>query len=61
MSFALCDRVRIRGKNITGEIIDVYRGENDGVTYYTVESDEPEDAQGEWPLYDCTEEQIEKI
>ena len=50
-----------------GTIIDTCIGRYDGKLYYIVESDvegytdDPDAYQGEWPTYDCTADQLEKI
>lgn len=65
-AFELYDHVRMIHKNINGIIVDVCTG-IDGKTYYIVESDvqgyvdDPDAYPGEWPLYDCTAHQLEKI
>ncbi len=65
-AFELYDHVHMIHKNINGIIVDVCNG-IDGETYYIVESDvqgyvdDPDAYPGEWPLYDCTADQIEKI
>lgn len=65
-TFEMYDHVHIIHKNINGIIVDGYTG-NDGKTYYIVESDvrgyvdDPDAYPGEWPLYDCTADQLEKI
>lgn len=59
------DRVRIKENGIVGEIVDIYHPAN-GETKYTVESDEkgvpggygPDDS---WKLFDCTEDELERI
>lgn len=57
--------VHIKGKNVTGDIIDVFTGQN-GITYYTVESDaegpiEDPDAWNapRFPQFFCTADQLE--
>lgn len=65
-AFEMLDHVMMTHKNISGIIVDICEGTN-GKTYYTVESDlqgyvdDPDAYPGEWPLYDCTAEQLEKI
>lgn len=65
MAFDLFDRVLIRKKNVTGVIVDIYP--EDGQSVYTVQSDkrgyvnDPEAYNGDFPLYDCKEDQLEKI
>lgn len=67
MEFELYESVRIKGKNIPGTIIDTCIGRYDGKLYYIVESniqgytDDPDAYQGEWPIYDCTADQLEKL
>lgn len=66
--FQMGDHVRIRNKNIVGEIIDVSPPHKDGKIWYVVEKDEqgytddPDAYRVEgWELYDCTADQLEKI
>lgn len=60
------DHVRMLHKAQTGVIVDICTGK-DGKTYYTVETDaegytdDPDAYNGQWPLYDCTEDQLEKL
>lgn len=60
------DHVRMLHKGQTGVVVDICIGA-DGKTYYTVETDvegytdDPDAYNGEWPLYDCTADQLEKI
>lgn len=66
--FQMGDHVRIRDKNIIGEIIDIGPAHEDGTIVYIVEKDAPgytddPDAyrvEG-WELHDCTADQLEKI
>ena len=62
MAFELYDRVRIKLNGVYGQIIDISIRNN--VTYYIVESETKgkcDDAYpSEWPLYDCTENEMEK-
>lgn len=66
VTFEMYDHVHMIHKNINGIIVDDYTG-SDGKTYYIVESDvqgyvdDPDAYPGEWPLYDCTADQLEKI
>ena len=67
MKFAEFDHVRIKGKNVTGEIIHTYEDEK-GVVRYTVESDAegPIDDPDAWndvrfPQFICDEDQLELI
>ena len=67
MPFGLFDRVRIiKEKNVTGNIVDIYIGD-DGQPVYTVQSDQrgyvdnPMAYNGDYPLYDCREDQITKL
>ena len=58
------DKVRIKESGITGEVIDIYAV--GGVMHFTVESDEKGVPGGRgdedsWKLFDCTEEELEKI
>ena len=58
------DHVRIKDKNVTGTIIDVFTGQN-GITYYSVESDkegfvdDPDVWNLRFPIYTCTADQLE--
>lgn len=57
----LYDIVKIKRNNLTGTIVDV--GVRGGKRIYVVESDsegERTDADygGQWPLYDCTDDDI---
>lgn len=60
------DHVRMLHKGQTGVVVAICDGV-DGKTYYTVETDvegytdDPDAYNGEWPLYDCTADQLEKI
>lgn len=62
MALNLYDRVRIKANGVYGQIIDISNGKNG--TYYIVESEtkgKRDDAYpSDWPLYDCTEKEIEK-
>lgn len=65
--FELGDHVRIKKKNVIGEIIDIYKA-SDGLTHYNVESDNegPIDDPEAWndvrfPQFDCIAEQLERI
>lgn len=66
MAFALFDKVRIDGKGVNGSIVDIYI-DDDGKLVYTVQSDkrgyvnDPEAYNGDYPLYDCTEDRLTKI
>ena len=67
MKFAELDHVRIKDKNVTGTIIDVYDTE-DKETRYIIESDNegPIDDPDAWndvrfPQFDCSEDQLEHI
>ncbi len=58
------DKVRIKGNGIAGQVIDIYTV--GGVTYYTVESEEKGVPGGRgdddsWKLFNCTEEELEKL
>lgn len=61
--FELFERVRIISNNLIGTIVDIY--EANGTTKYIVESDEeyPEcaDDDDRFPLFYCTEKDIEKV
>lgn len=59
------DHVRIKAKNIVGQIIDISESA-DGCKWYTVENDvegftDDPDAwiKGPWSLFDCTADQLE--
>ena len=60
------DKVRIKHKNVVGQVVDVFTG-SDGTTYYDVESltpgytDDPDAYPGYWPQYTCTIDQLELI
>lgn len=64
--FAEYDRVRIKGKNVIGDIVDV-QTTSDGTKVYLVESDQegPSDDSDAWnlryPIFTCTEDQLEPI
>lgn len=66
MPIDLYDHVRIKDKGVTGEVIDIYEGQ-DRKTYYIVESDkrgpdsDPDAFDEVWPQYDCLAEQLERI
>lgn len=66
MAFSLFDRVRIEHKNVTGDIVDIYR-DDEGRTVYTVQSskrgyvNDPDAYTGDFPLYDCTKEELTKL
>ena len=57
--------VRIKRNGVTGIIVDISKGTRECI--YTVESDtkrvpDPENAYpSEWPLYDCTADELEII
>ena len=58
------DKVRIKESGITGEVIDIYTVGD--AMHFTVESDENGVPGGRgdedsWKLFDCTEEELEKI
>lgn len=64
MKFKLWEHVKVKKNGVIGEIIDI--SENIYGKVYIVESDtkgERDDADypGEWPLYDCQEDEIERI
>lgn len=65
--FEMYEHVRIPRKNVTGQIIHISTGKYDGKRYYIVESDvqgyvdDPDAYPCEWPLYDCTADQLEKL
>lgn len=63
MKFEMYEYVRIKKNGIIGQIIDICENKNGKV--YTVESStkgERADADypGTWPMYDCTQDDIEK-
>lgn len=67
MMFSEMDRVRIKGKEIIGEIIDVHTAKT-GEICYTVESENegPIDDPDAWndvrfPQFICAEDQLEPI
>ena len=59
----LYDTVRIKDKNIVGIIVDISR--NARGIHYVVESSEKGLVNGTdggaWPLFDCTEDDIERL
>ena len=61
--FELFEKVRIISKDLIGTIVDI--SETDGKTEYVVESDvkgkRPDGFGGIYSLFDCTEEDIEKV
>lgn len=60
--FELFDKVRIKSKDIIGTIVDV--STIGGFPKYVIESDVPDLSDGyggKWKLFDCTENEIEKI
>lgn len=64
MSLKEYDHVRIKDKDVTGIIVEIFQKE-DGTTVYIVEADE-RNTSGDslkirFPLYDCLAEQLEKI
>lgn len=64
MNLAEYDHVRIKATGITGVIVDVPRRPQD--RYYLVESDERgvpggHGPEGEFKLFDCLAEELEKI
>lgn len=64
--FAEGDHVRIKNKNVIGEIIDVSKGKDGGICY-TVESDEegymddPDAWNLRFPIFECRADQLEKV
>lgn len=64
--FAEYDRVRIKDKDVVGDIVELLR-EEDGTILYMVEADKegPSGDPNAWdlrfPIYTCSEDQIEKI
>ncbi len=60
--FELYDKVRIKKEMVTGIIVDI--SNIDGNPMYTIESDTEGLSKGyggKWKLFDCHEEDIEKI
>lgn len=63
MTFKLFDRVQINSNGVIGDIVDVSTGDN-GETIYTVQSskrgyvNDPDAYTGDFPLYDCTKDQL---
>ncbi len=61
--FELFEKVRIISQDLIGTIVDI--SEINGVTDYVVESDKEGPIPGgygdRWPLFDCTEEELEKV
>lgn len=59
----LYDTVRIKDKNIIGVIVDI--SHNAGGVHYVVESSAKGPVEGAdggaWPLFDCGEDDIERI
>ena len=64
MSLKEYDHVRIKDKDVTGIIVEIFQKE-DGTTVYIVEADERstsgDSLKIRFPLYDCLTEQLEKI
>jgi hypothetical protein len=66
MDFELFDKVHIEDKGVDGTIVDIYDGD-DGQPVYTVQSlkrgyvNDPEAYNGDYPLYDRTENQLTKL
>ena len=58
--------MKIKEKDIIGSIVDITAGKN-GETVYVVESldntpaNDPDAYPGEWPIYDCVAEDLQKI
>lgn len=60
--YKLFDKVKIKYNSIVGTIVDISGDDND--KKYVVESDTENTLGGyggRWKLYDCTENEIEKI
>lgn len=56
------DKVRIKATGLIGEIVDI--SEINGKKHYVVESDEKYAPGGYgdiWPLFDCSEEELEPV
>ena len=66
MAFELFDHVLIENKGVEGDIVDIY-AKDDGEQAYIVQSrtqgyvNDPDVYDGEYPLYDCTEDQLKLI
>lgn len=66
MDFNLFDKVQIKGKDVTGTIVDIYDGDN-GQPVYVVQSGNADSRNkkdaypGEYPLFDCTKNQLIRI
>lgn len=66
MPFELFERVRIKDKDVTGDIVDIYF-DDDGQKVYTVQSqkqgyvNDPDAYTGEYPLYDVHEDRLAKL
>lgn len=60
--FELYDKVKIKSNMVVGTIVD--KSDINGKTNYVVESDKKGTVGGyggEWKLYDCNENEIEKM
>lgn len=58
----LFEKVKIKSNNLIGTIVDIYK--SNGKSIFIVESDTPDvegGYGGEWKLFDCFEEEIERI
>lgn len=66
MPYQLFDRVKIKGKDVIGDIVDIYTGE-DEQPIYTVQSqrqgyvNDPDAYNGDYPLYDVREDQLTRL
>lgn len=66
MPFELFEKVNIKDKDITGDIVDIYLDE-EGQKVYTVQShkkgyvDDPDAYNGEHPLYDVHEDRLVRL
>lgn len=66
MDFNLFDKVQIKDKGVTGTIVDIYDGDSGQPVYVvqsnTADSGNRKDAYpGEYPLFDCTKNQLIRI
>mgnify|MGYP007038322590 CR=1 FL=1 len=66
MPFELFERVHIKDKDVTGDIVDIYL-DDDGQKVYTVQShkqgyvNDPDAYTGEYPLYDVHGDRLAKL
>ena len=52
------EKVVIKATGVVGDIVDIHTG-REGKKIYVVEADE-RDKDGNYPIYDCYEDEIEK-